>query len=202
MGRPIPAREAQESVGEMNMKKNVCVLVADGSEEMEVVIVVDVLRRAGIGVFLAGVGESRLLTASRGVRIAPDGAWDPAEAARFDALVIPGGIGGSQIMRQDESIKQVIREFAQVGKILGSLCAGPTVLQEAGVLDGRTYTSHPSVREELTAGTWENLPVVCDDTLITSQAPGTAMAFGLKLIELLVSPEMADQVAVGMCVER
>ena len=60
-------------------KKNVCVLIADGTEEMEAVIVVDVLRRAGIGVFLAGVGDSRLVTTSRGVRIAPDGAWDPSE---------------------------------------------------------------------------------------------------------------------------
>ncbi len=184
------------------MKKNVCVLVADGSEEMEVVITVDVLRRAGIGVFLAGVGESRLLTASRGVRIAPDGAWDPAEAARFDALVIPGGIGGSETMRQDESIKQVVREFAQAGKILGSLCAGPTVLQAAGVLDGKTYTSHPSIREELMVGTWVDQPVVCDGSFITSQAPGTAIAFALKLVEVLVSPEMANQVAAGMRVIR
>jgi len=162
------------------MKKNVCVLVADGSEEMEVVITVDVLRRAGIGVFL----------------------WDPTESQRFDVLVIPGGIGGSQIMRQDESIQQVIREFAQAGKILASLCAGPTVLQAAGVLDGKTYTSHPSVREELTAGTWVDQPVVCDGILVTSQAPGTAIAFALKLIELLVSLEMANQVAEGMRVVR
>ena len=99
------------------MKKNVCVLVADGSEEMEVVIVVDVLRRAGIGVFLAGVGEeTRMVTTSRGVRIAPDGAWDPSEEMRFDALVIPGGIGGTQVMRQDESVKQAVREFLQAGK--------------------------------------------------------------------------------------
>ncbi len=184
------------------MKKSVCVLVADGSEEMEVVVTVDVLRRAGISVFLAGVGESRLLTASRGVRIAPDGAWDPAEAQRFDALVLPGGIGGSQTMRQDESIKQVVREFAKAGKFIAAICAGPTVLQDAGILADRTYTSHPSSREELTAGTWLDQPVVCDGFLITSQAPGTAIAFGLKLIDLLVSSEAADQVAAGMRVVR
>jgi len=184
------------------MKKNVCVLVADGSEEMEVVITVDVLRRAGISVFLAEVGDSRLLTASRGVRLAPDGAWDPDEAQRFDALVIPGGIGGSQTMRQDESIKQAAREFVAAGKWVAAICAGPTVLQDAGVLDGRTYTSHPNSREELVAGTWVDEPVVCDGTIVTSQAPGTAFAFGLKLIDLLVSTEEADRVAAGMQVER
>lgn len=180
------------------MKKSVCVLVADGSEEMEVVITVDVLRRAGIGVFLAGVGESRLVTASRGVRLAPDGAWDPSEMVRFDALVIPGGIGGSQTMRQDESVKQAVREFMVAGKIVASLCAGPTVLHDAGVLAGKTYTSHPSSREELTAGIWVDQPVVRDGNLVTSQAPGTAFAFALALIEALDTREMARKVAAGL----
>ena len=181
------------------MKKNVCVLVADGSEEMEVVITVDVLRRAGISVFLAGVGEeTRMVTTSRGVRIAPDGAWDPAEATRFDALVIPGGIGGTQAMRQDESVKQAVREFMLAGKIVASICAGPTVLHDAGVLAGKSYTSHPGSRAELTAGTWMDQPVVRDGNLITSQAPGTAFAFALALIEMLDTPEMAQKVATGM----
>ena len=181
------------------MKKNVCVLVADGSEEMEVVIAVDVLRRAGIGVFLAGVGEeTRMVTTSRGVRIAPDGAGDPAESTRFDALVIPGGIGGTQAMRQDESVKQAVREFMQAGKLVASLCAGPTVLQDAGVLTGRTYTSHPSSRPELTAGTWVDQPVVRDGNLVTSQAPGTAFAFALTLVGLLESEDAARKIAAGM----
>ena len=180
------------------MKKNVCVLVADGSEEMEVVITVDVLRRAGIGVFLAGVGESRMVTTSRGVRIAPDGAWDPAEMMRFDALVIPGGIGGTQAMRQDDSVKQAVREFMLAGKVVASICAGPTVLQDAGVLAGKTYTSNPGSREELTAGTWVDQPVARDGNLITSQAPGTAFAFALALIEALAGRETAQKVAAGL----
>lgn len=183
----------------MSMKKNVCVLIADGSEEMEAVIIVDILRRAGISVFLAGVGEeTRMVTTSRGVRIAPDGAWDPAEAMRFDALAIPGGIGGTQAMRQDESVKQAVREFLRDGKIVAALCAGPTVLHEAGVLAGQTYTSHPGVREELPAGTWVDQPVVRDGTLLTSQAPGTAFAFSLALVEVLTSSDVARNVAAEM----
>ncbi len=181
------------------MKKSVCVLVADGSEEMEVVICVDVLRRAGISVFLAGVGEeTRMVTTSRGVRIAPDGAWDPEETNRFDAIVVPGGIGGSQTMRQDDSVKQAIREFMDAGKLVASLCAGPTVLHDAGVLAGRTYTSHPNSRAELTAGTWVDEPVVRDGNLVTSQAPGTAFAFALALVDMLDSPETARRIADGL----
>ena len=181
------------------MKKNVCVLIADGSEEMEVVITVDVLRRAGIGVFRAGGGEeTRRVTTSRGVRIAPDGAGDPAEASRFDALVIPGGIGGTQAMREDASVKQAVREFFAAGRLVASLCAGPTVLEAAGVLAGRTYTSHPSSRAELPAGQWMDQPVVRDGNLLTSQAPGTAFAFALALVEALDSAETARKVAGGM----
>ncbi len=183
----------------MTKKKSACVLIADGSEEMEAVIVVDVLRRAGISVFLAGVGEeTRMVTTSRGVRIAPDGAWDPAEVVRFDALVIPGGIGGTQTMRQDESVKQAVREFVSAGKTVASLCAGPTVLQEAGVLAGKTYTSNPGSRAELPAGTWVDRSVVRDGNILTSQAPGTAFAFALALVEMLESPETAKKVAAGM----
>ena len=178
-------------------KKNVCVLIADGSEEMEVVIVVDVLRRAGIGVFMAEVGESRLVTTSRGVRIAPDGAWDPAEANRFDALVIPGGIGGTQTMRGDDSVRQAARDFLKAGKLVASICAGPTVLHAAGALAGKMFTSHPSSRAELPAG-WVDRPVVRDGNLVTSQAPGTAFAFALTLIEILAAPETAAKVAAGM----
>lgn len=182
------------------MKKNVCVLVADGSEEMEVVIAVDVLRRAGVGVFLAGVGDGRLVTASRGVRLAPDGVWDAAEANRFDALVIPGGIGGTQVMCAEASVHQAVREFLRAGKIVAAICAGPTVLQQAGVLGGRRYTSHPGSRADLPAGTWMDQPVVRDGNLVTSQAPGTAFAFALALVEILVSAAAARQAAAGMLV--
>ena len=181
-------------------KKNVCVLVADGSKEMEVVIVVDVLRRAGVSVFLAGVGEeTRMVTTSRGVRIAPDGAWDPAEANRFDALVIPGGIGGTEAMCADASVKQAVRDFVAAGKWVASICAGPTVLRDAGVLTGRRFTCHPACREDLqSAGTWVDERVVRDGNIVTSQAPGTAFAFALALVELLESRATAQNVAAGM----
>lgn len=184
------------------MNKNVCVLVADGSEEMEVVIPVDVMRRAGLHVFLAGVGETRLVTGSRGVRLAPDGAWDPDETARFDMLVIPGGLGGSKTMREELSLLEAIRDFAATGRWLASICAGPTVLQAAGVLEGRTYTSYPSSRDELPDGKWVDEPVVCDGRLITSQGPGTAFGFALRIVEALVSPEAAARVADGMLTRR
>ena len=83
---------------------------------------------------------------------------------------------------------------------MASLCAGPVVLQEAGVLKDKSYTSFPGSREELTDGTWVDQPVVRDGNLLTSQAAGTAFAFALALVEVLVSPDMARKVAAGMLI--
>jgi putative intracellular protease/amidase len=91
-----------------------------------------------------------------------------------------------------------VREFVTAGKIVAALCAGPIVLQAAGVLSGRRYTSHPACRAELTVGEWLDQPVVRDGSLVTSQAPGTAMAFALALIETLETPATARQVAAGL----
>ena len=181
------------------MKKSACVLIADGSEEMEVVICVDVMRRAGIAVYLAGVGEWQgSAKCSRGVGIVPDGPWDPTQMAAFDALVIPGGLGGVQTMRQDDSVLDAIRHFVREGKLVAAICAGPAVAMDAGVLGGMRHTSHPSIRDELTVGTWIDAPVVRDGCLLTSQGPGTAFDFALALVAELDSPETASRISGGM----
>ena len=112
--------------------------------------------------------------------------------------MVPGGLGGVQTLRQDESVKQAVREFMQAGKIVASLCAGPVVLHDAGVLVGKTFTSYPGNRGELTGGTWVDQPVVRDGNLLTSQAAGTAFAFALALAEVLAGREMVRKVAAGM----
>jgi DJ-1 family protein len=185
------------------MKKKACVVAAEGSEEMEAVISVDVLRRAGIEVYLAGVGDdAELLRGSRGLRFAPDGPWNPAEADRFDALVVPGGMSGVVELRQDASVADAARRFWLDGKIVASICAGPLVLLDAGVLDGRRFTSHPSVRDELPVGTWVDDVMVRDGNLLTSQGPGTCFEFALELASMLASPETARVVAAGMMLRR
>ncbi|NLB65785.1 MAG: DJ-1 family protein [Lentisphaerae bacterium] len=181
------------------MSKKVCVLVANGSEEMETVICVDVLRRAGLDVFLAKVGEgSGAVTASRGVNLIPDGRWDPGQAGELDALVIPGGMEGTETMQGDESVLQAVRDLAAAGKLVASICAGPLVLQDAGVLAGRKYTCYPSLKDQLTAGTWVDERVVQDGRVVTSQGPGTTFLFALKVAENLAGAETAADVAADL----
>ncbi|MDR0994006.1 MAG: DJ-1/PfpI family protein [Verrucomicrobiota bacterium] len=184
------------------MKKQAYVVMADGSEEMETVIVVDVLRRGGIDVCVAGIGGGRILTSSRGVRIVPDEAWNSEAAKQADALVIPGGAAGVDVLRMDEGVKQVVGERMFMESWVASICAGPLVLHDAGVLKGRRFTSYPSVRNEFSEGTWVDERVVRDGRLITSQGPGTAFDFALALLEVLADAGTAAQVAADMLWNR
>lgn len=180
----------------------VCVLVADGSEELETVAVVDVLRRAGAEVFLAGVAGARPVKASRGVGLVPDGAWDAAAADGFDALVVPGGLGGVEAIGAEGSVLEALRRFAAAGKRVAAVCAGPQVLDKAGVLVGKRYTCYPGLSKEgIVSGEWLDEPVVADGWLTTSQGPGTAVAFALTLAEQLQGLGAAQRTAAGMLLE-
>lgn len=177
----------------------VCVLVAGGSEELETVAVVDVLRRAGAEVFLAGVAGAGAVRASRGVGLVPDGAWDAAAVDGFDALVVPGGMGGVEAIGAEGSVLDALRRFAAAGKWVAAICAGPKVLDRAGVLEGKRYTCYPGVNGDcISGGEWVDEPVVVDGKLVTSQGPGTAVAFALALAECLKGLEAAQRTAAGM----
>ncbi len=181
------------------MKKSACIVMAAGSEEMEVVITVDVLRRAGIEVCLAAVGAAGgTITASRGVRLGADADWPPPELDRFDLLVIPGGLGGVAALRAEPSVLQALKDFTAAGKYTASICAGPLVLSDAGLLAGKHYTCFPGCEKDIPDGERQDKPVVRDGKLITSQGPGTAFRFALTLIEELAGLDTAKQVAEGL----
>jgi 4-methyl-5(b-hydroxyethyl)-thiazole monophosphate biosynthesis len=174
----------------------VLVPITRDTEEMEAVIIVDVLRRAGWGVTVAGMDPGPV-TASRGVKILPDLHWDEAVPASFDALVIPGG-KGVRSLAKDRRILDAAREFDKAGKWIGAICAGPLVLRAAGLLEGRRVTCHPSVAAELGIQWQRNDRVVVDGRLVTSQGPGTALEFAVTLIRLIEGPESATKVAAPL----
>ena len=175
--------------------------IANGSEEMETVIIVDVLRRAGWDVVLAGVG-AKAVTASRGVKVVADAEWHEVDPAEFDLLVIPGGMDGTNTMRRDEGILETVRCFHQSDRIVAAICAGPLVLQAAGVLTGKRATCHPAVVDELTCTRRLDDRVVRDGAIVTSQAPGTAMEFALALIDAVDGWQAAEKVAAGLVLAR
>jgi 4-methyl-5(b-hydroxyethyl)-thiazole monophosphate biosynthesis len=173
--------------------------LADGVEEMEAVIILDVLRRAKWDVTAAALAGCDV-TGSRGVRLKADAAWADLDPADFDLIVLPGGAAGVEAFLAFPPLLDALRDFAAAGKPLAALCAAPLALQAAGVLDGREATAHPSVLDRLTRARRRNDRVVKDGAIITSRGPGTAFEFALALVRYFDSPTKAVDLARAMFV--
>jgi len=176
----------------------VLVPVADGSEEIEAVTVIDLLRRADIEVVVAGLGAGPV-TASRGVVITPDVALDEALERDYDMIVLPGGGPGAEKLAADRRINRLLEQQLERGAGVGAICAAPAVLAKAGLLRGRRATSFPGALDGLDHGAeLAEEPVVEDGPLVTSRGPGTAMDFALALIERLAGRGTRDRVEAGL----
>jgi protein deglycase len=168
----------------------VLVPLAEGFEEIEAVTIVDLLRRADVEVRTASLAD-REVTGSHGITVVADASLDEVDAADFDMIVLPGGMPGTTQLKSDPRVSRLLRQFAESGRYTAAICAAPSVLAYAGLLEGRKATSFPGF---LTPGSAPGIrlsedPVVVDGKVATSRGPGTAVPFGLALIELLEGPE-------------
>ena len=177
--------------------KRVLVPLAPGFEEIEAVTVIDILRRAEIEVVVAGIEEGPI-RASRGVTIVPDTVLEKVQNEVFDMIVLPGGLAGTERLKTDARVKRLIEAGVRNKKFTAAICAAPAILSEMGMIEGKRVTSHPSVKSRVRGGTYSDERVVIDGLVVTSRAPGTAMEFALKLVELLAGPEKVELVNQGV----
>ncbi len=171
--------------------------LADGVEEMEAVIIIDVLRRAGWNVVTAGIRNGTVI-ASRKVALVPDTILSDIYTNDLDIIILPGGAQGTKELRADKRIIHTVLQMFKAGKTVAAICAAPLVLQDAGILKGRRATCHPGVKEHFTATEWINERVVIDGNIITSQGPGTAFEFALALVEKTNGRELAAKLSSEM----
>ena len=172
-------------------------LLAEGFEEIEAFTPVDLLRRAGADVTVASLSPQRHVTGRSGITAHADASLAEVGDRLFDLLFLPGGPGVKNL-RAEPRVNQVVERHAAAGKWLAAICAAPTVLNASGLLDGRRYTAHPSVAGEL-PHILADQRVVADGRILTSRGAGTALDFGLLLVEKLVSAEKAREVARSIC---
>jgi protein deglycase len=178
---------------------NVFVFMAPGFEEMELVITVDVLRRAGISVSTVALAPGGgQVTGSRGIPMVPDTCLEKVRPETCDMVVLPGGLDGTRNLGNDPRVIEFVRAVHSGGKWVAAICAAPTVLLEAGIGVGKRMTSHPSVQEKMTGVDYETQRVSTDGKIITSRAAGTTFDFAFTLVEKLVGREKIAEVNRGV----
>ena len=174
----------------------VAVFIADGSEEVEAITPVDLLRRAKVDVDVVSVMPALEITASRDVKIKADKLLDDINFDDYDLLVLPGGVRGTNNLNACEELKKNLVRFNDQGKGIAAICAAPTVFAGLGLLNGKTSTCNPGFWEELRAkgaNVIEDSKVVVNGNIITSQAMGTSVDFGLALVGFLCGEEKKEE---------
>jgi 4-methyl-5(b-hydroxyethyl)-thiazole monophosphate biosynthesis len=175
----------------------VLTILAEGFEEIEAVTPIDLLRRAGADVTVAALADRTQVTGRSGLTLHADTLFAAVETRDFDCLFLPGGPGVKHL-RADRRVRECVLRHHTNNRWLAAICAAPTVLHDAGLLAGRRYTAHFSVASELPA-ILASERVVADGRILTSRGAGTALDFGLFLVEKLFSVDKAREIGGSIC---
>jgi len=159
---------------------NILLPLAEGFEDIEAISVIDVLRRANLNIVTVGLPGS-LVTSSRGVQIRTDKKMDDINIDEFDVLVLVGGSPGYLNLGKSRKIMDAIVDYNEKKKLIGAICAAPSLLAKAGIMENRKATIYPGMEREIPRP--RDGKVIVDENIITSQGPGTAIEFALNIVE-------------------
>ncbi len=177
----------------------VCVLLANGFEEIEALAFVDILRRAGIDAVTVCTDNSGQNTGSHNIKIVTDINIKDIDYSKIEAVVLPGGLPGAYNLRDNSYVKAML-DFAFDNKILmGAICASPyVVFEKFGYLKNKKATVNPAFYQDMKDAQLVKERVVCDENIITSQGPGTTHEFAKAFVEILKSKKVADELVCEM----
>ncbi len=175
--------------------KRVLVFLANGFEECEALIVVDILRRAGVEVTTASIQSNERVESSHKVCLFADTIADKAEIETYDAVVLPGGIPGTPNLASCTTVTDTCVQFAKEGKLVAAICAAPSVLGHLGLLQGKKATIYRGMESELLGAEHVSDEVAVAGNIITSRSMGTAIPFALTIAAQLLDAETAKKLA-------
>jgi 4-methyl-5(b-hydroxyethyl)-thiazole monophosphate biosynthesis len=178
------------------MKKKALVILHPGFEEIEAVTPIDLLARAEVHVVKAAIGDHLQVEGRSGITLQATHRLSEVIEEHFDAVILPGGPGIMQIRNHPEFCALLVRQKA-AGNLIGCICAAPLLLRDAGLIDGLSYTAHPSTAAELPNASLE--AVVQDGNIVTSRGAGTATEFALALVRSLTDGATTQTIADSIC---
>lgn len=174
--------------------------LADGFEDIEAVSIIDVLRRGGVEVVTASLSQGTSVMSAHGVRMEADARLQDVLEKDYDAIILPGGGDGTKNLMECLELHERLRRQKAEGRLVCAICAAPTVLEAAGVLEDEDVTCYPSCASQM-ARPVQNVPVVADGLVVTGQGPGAATLFALVVLSFIASEGVAHGIANGMIVE-
>jgi len=169
----------------------VTVFIANGTEESECLIIVDLLRRVGIETRLVSITDNLAVVSSHDITIVADGIFSEENFDDSDMLFVPGGMPGVTNMLAHDELKSLIQKFYAQGKRLGAVCAGPSVLGQAGVLEGKKATCFPGWEDKLNCAEYTGDAFTTDGLITTGRGLGCTIDEGLEIIRLLKGEDVA-----------
>lgn len=168
----------------------IIVLLADGFEEIEAITVVDYLRRLEeFQVETVSITEELLVRGAHDIEVKADKLLGDIRQEDYDALVVPGGMPGAKNLKENKEVVKIVKSLYDDDKLLAAICAGPIVLEEAGILEGRKITSYPGFEGEFKNSQYREEAVVRDGNIITARGPFLAVDFTLEIVDYFLDEE-------------
>ena len=173
----------------------ILMFLADGFEEIEGLTVVDLCRRAGIAIDTVTVSGNKEITGGHKISVMADLCFDDVDLQTYDMVILPGGGAGTKALKESETVRRLTKESYDTGKYVAAICAAPTVLGDLGILSDKRACCYAGMEKELNCREVSYDRVTVDGKVITSRGMGTAMDFGLMIIEILKGKACAKDVA-------
>ena len=172
-------------------------ILADGSEELEAIAVIDIMRRCGVEVTTAGL-EQFSIRGAHGTEITCETVLKQCDISAFDGVFLPGGLNGSLAFYASAAVQEVLRRMYADGKIVSAICAAPIALAKAGILDGKCFTMYPGFEKYLDGKIYTDALAETDGKVVTGKGPGAVFAFSKQLAAALGAEKEFAAVSTGM----
>ncbi len=182
--------------------KKIGIFLADGFEEIEGLTVVDILRRAGMEAVMVSIMGRKEICGSHKISVQADELYEDIDVAALDGVVLPGGMPGTLNLGAHAGVNETIKSFAAEGKLVAAVCAAPSVLGQAGLLQGKKAACYPGFEDKLTGAEVVYDEVAEAGNIITSRGMGTTIAFALRITAFLAGEDKAQDLAEKIIYRR
>lgn len=169
------------------------VFLAEGFEEVEATTVIDYLRRVDLDVDIVSIADKKEVIGAHNIKLVADKLIDDLSVDEYRGVIIPGGMPGASNLRDEKRVIDIVKKMNEDEKLVAAICAGPIVLEKAGVIEGKSVTSFPGFDKDLKSANYKEQSVVRDGNIITSRGPSLAVDFAIEIVKYLLDDNAADE---------